>query len=75
MTLPYPGYSWSFNHHMGRINPKEVFFLLSAAYEFGKHSDYRTLVNQFLVSQEVFTRFAGIFTVSNVASANFLPSA
>lgn len=55
MTLPYPGYSWSFNHHMGRINSKEVFFLLSAAYEFGQHSDYRTLVNQFLVSQEVFT--------------------
>lgn len=40
---------------MGRINPKEIFFLLSAAYEFGQHSDYRTLVNQFLVSQEVFT--------------------
>lgn len=55
MTLPYPGYSWSFNHHMGRINSKEIFFLLSAAYEFGQHSDYRTLVNQFLVSQEVFT--------------------
>ncbi len=55
MTLPYPGYSWSFNHHMGRINPKEIFFLLSAAYEFGQHPDYRKLINQFFRSQEVFT--------------------
>ena len=55
MTLPYPGYSWSFNHHMGKVNPEEIFFLLSAAYEFGQQPDYRKLINQFFISQEVLT--------------------
>lgn len=55
MTLPYPGYSWSFNHHMGRVNPREVFALLEAAYRFRQYPNYRVLVNQALVSKGVFT--------------------
>ncbi len=55
MTLPYPGYSWSFNHHMGRVNSREVFALLESAYQFRQHPNYRTLVNQALVAGEVFT--------------------
>lgn len=55
MTLPYPGYSWSFNHHMGRVNSREVFALLEAAYRFRQYPNYRVLVNQALVSGGVFT--------------------
>ena len=55
MTLPYPGYSWSFNHHMGRVNSREVFALLESAYQFRQYPNYRTLVNQALVTEGVFT--------------------
>ena len=55
MTLPYPGYSWSFNHHMGRVNSREVFALLESAYQFRQYPNYRSLVNQALVAQEIFT--------------------
>ena len=55
MTLPYPGYSWSFNHHMGRVNSREVFALLEAAYRFRQYPNYRMLVNQALLSEGVFT--------------------
>lgn len=55
MTLPYPGYSWSFNHHMGRVSSREVFALLEAAYRFRQYPNYRVLVNQALVSDGVFT--------------------
>lgn len=55
MTLPYPGYSWSFNHHMGRVNPSELFSLLESAYRFRQEPNYRSLVNQALVSEGIFT--------------------
>lgn len=55
MTLPYPGYSWSFNHHMGRVNPREVFALLELAYRFRQYPNYRSLVNQALVAEGIFT--------------------
>ncbi len=55
MTLPYPGYSWSFNHHMGRVNSREVFALLESAYRFRQYPNYRTLVNQTLVAEGIFT--------------------
>ena len=55
MTLPYPGYSWSFNHHMGRVNSREVFALLELAYRFRQYTNYRSLVNQSLVTEGIFT--------------------
>jgi hypothetical protein len=55
LTLPYPGYSWSFNHHMGRVNSREVFALLESAYRFRQYSNYRSLVNQALVNEGIFT--------------------
>ena len=55
MTFPYPGYSWSFNHHMGRVNSREVFALLESAYRFRRHLNYRSLVNQALVAEGIFT--------------------
>ncbi len=55
MRLPYPGYSWSFNHHMGRVNSREVFALLESAYRFRQYPNYRSLVNQALVSEGIFT--------------------
>ena len=55
MTLPYPGYSWSFNHHMGRVNSTNVFALLESAYLFRQYRNYAALVNQTLVAQEIFT--------------------
>jgi len=55
LKLPYPGYSWSFNHHMGRVNSRELFSLLDAAYTYGKYPNYRSLVNQALVTDGSFT--------------------
>jgi hypothetical protein len=55
LTLPYPGYSWSFNHHMGRVNSPEVFALLESAYRFRQASDYRALVNESLIAGGIFT--------------------
>lgn len=55
MTLPYLGYSWSLNHHMGTVHPRTLFSLLAAAYQYQNSSNYRTLINQALLSNEVFT--------------------
>ena len=55
MTLAYSGYSWSFNHHMGRVNSIELFSLLDVAYRFGKYPNYRSFVNQALVTDGSFT--------------------
>jgi len=55
MTFPYAGYSWSFNHHMGRVNSRELFTLLELAYKFRKYPNYRELINQALVTKEIFT--------------------
>jgi hypothetical protein len=55
LTSLYPGYSWSFNHHMGRVNSREVFSLLESAYRFRQHPNYRMLVNQALVTEGIFT--------------------
>lgn len=40
---------------MGRVNSREVFALLELAYRFSKYPNYRTLVNQSLVTEGVFT--------------------
>ena len=40
---------------MGRINSIELFSLLDAAYKFGQYPNYRSLVNQALVSDGIFT--------------------
>ena len=55
MKLPYPGYSWSLNHHMGRVNSRDIFALLESAYRFRKYPNYRPLVNQSLVTDGIFT--------------------
>lgn len=55
MSLPYPGYSWPLNHHMGRVNPRELFALLKAAYQFREYSGYQSLVNRALVAKGIFT--------------------
>ena len=55
MTLPYPGYSWSFSQHMGKVSPKVLFSLLEITYRFRHQSDYESLINQALVSEGVLT--------------------
>lgn len=40
---------------MGRVNSREIFALLNAAYQFRLQPNYRTLVNQALVSEGIFT--------------------
>jgi hypothetical protein len=40
---------------MGRVNPREIFALLQLAYQFRQYPNYRTLVNQALVSEGIFT--------------------
>jgi hypothetical protein len=40
---------------MGRVNAREVFALLESAYRFRQHPNYRTLVNQNLVAEGIFT--------------------
>ncbi|AUT04665.1 hypothetical protein CLI64_29960 (plasmid) [Nostoc sp. CENA543] len=40
---------------MGRVNPKEIFALLEAAYRFRQYPDYKALINQSLVTGGIFT--------------------
>jgi hypothetical protein len=40
---------------MGRVNSREVFALLESAYRFRQYSNYRSLVNQALVDEGIFT--------------------
>lgn len=40
---------------MGRVNSREVFALLESAYHFRQHPNYRSLVNQALVAEKIFT--------------------
>lgn len=40
---------------MGRVNSREVFALLESAYRFRQYPNYRALVNQALVAEEIFT--------------------
>jgi hypothetical protein len=40
---------------MGRVNSREVFALLDAAYRFRQHPNYRSLINQALIAESVFT--------------------
>lgn len=54
MKLPYPGYSWSFNQHMGKVNSRELFLLVDAAYRFSKYPNYRDLINETLVKKRGF---------------------
>jgi hypothetical protein len=41
---------------MGKINPRELFALLEAAYQFREYPNYQSLVNQALVAQGIFTQ-------------------
>jgi hypothetical protein len=56
LKLPYPGYSWSFNQHMGKVNSRELFLLVDAAYRFSKYPNYRDLINETLVKKGAFTK-------------------
>lgn len=55
MRLPYPGYSWSFSQHMGKVSSGTLFALLEIAYRFRHQSNYETLINRALVSEGVLT--------------------
>lgn len=55
MTLPYPGYSWSFSQHMGKVSPRELFSLLEITYRYRYNSNYESLINQALVNEQVLT--------------------
>jgi hypothetical protein len=55
LTLPYPGYSWSFPQHMGKVSPNVLFSLLEITYRFRYQSNYESLINEALVREEVLT--------------------
>jgi len=53
--LPYPGYSWSFSQHMGKVSPRELFSLLAITYRYRYKSNYESLINKAIVDEKVLT--------------------
>lgn len=53
--LPYPGYSWRVTHHMGMVTPRHLYHLLWAANQFGRNRDQAVDINNYLISNELWT--------------------
>ena len=47
--LPYPGYSWRLNHHMGRVTPGHLYHILWAANRFSNSADPAADINNYLI--------------------------
>ena len=54
-TNPYPGYSWSMNHHMGVATERNLQALLWAAETFRQTSDPIYEINNYLVANNILT--------------------
>lgn len=53
--LPYPGYSWSMNHHMGVMKEKSLFQMLLAGAMFSRSDDPATDINSYLGANRILT--------------------
>lgn len=55
-TLPYLGYNWSMNHHMGVATEKNLYALVWAASVFGQNADPDYDINNYLIANNLLTR-------------------
>jgi hypothetical protein len=53
--LPYPGYSWSMNHHMGVMEEESLYQMLLAGAMFSRSDDPATDINSYLVANNILT--------------------
>lgn len=54
--LPFPGYSWSMNHHMGVTTEGNLHALVWAANTFGRNNDPDYDINNYLIANNILTR-------------------
>lgn len=55
-SLPYPGYSWSMNHHMGVVNERNLQAVVWAANAFRQNHDPGYDINNYLIANNIFTK-------------------
>lgn len=53
--LPYPGYSWSMNHHMGKMSEKFLYQMVWAGAMFSRSDDPTSDINKYLRRKGIFT--------------------
>ncbi|MGB8112985.1 MAG: hypothetical protein WCF22_04400 [Candidatus Sulfotelmatobacter sp.] len=53
--VPYPGYSWRLNHHMGRVTPDHLYHILWAANRFSRNADPAADINNYLIANGQWT--------------------
>ena len=53
--VPYPGYSWRLNHHMGRVTPDHLYHILWAANRFSRNADPAADINNYLIANSQWT--------------------
>lgn len=54
-TIPYNGYTWPLTQHMGVLNDSNLYPILWAADNFSTQSDPVLRINEYLVTNQVFT--------------------
>ena len=54
-SLPYPGYSWSMNHHMGVANERNLYALVWAAETFKRNRDPIQDIDSYLIANNILT--------------------
>lgn len=54
--LPYPGYSWSMNHHMGVMSKRFLYQIVLAGAMFSRSDDPTADINSYLGENGIFTR-------------------
>lgn len=55
-SLPYPGYSWSMNHHMGVADERNLYALVWAAETFKRNRDPIQDIDSYLIANNILTK-------------------
>ncbi len=55
-SLPYAGYNWSMNHHMGVATEENLHALVWAANMFGQNADPDYDINNYLIANNILTK-------------------
>lgn len=55
-SLPYPGYNWSMNHHIGVATERNLHALVWAANMFGRNDDPDYDINNYLIANNILTK-------------------
>lgn len=53
--LPYPGYVWRLNHHMGKATPALLYQILWAGNEYATLHDPAPRINEYLIANKLWT--------------------